>query len=334
MCKGKHLGHHATEEAAVQARDNYVKDGVVPDHVTHRAGTSSHFKGVSWVKLSGKWHARCKGKSLRLHATEEAAAQAYDNYVKDGVVPVQRRERREGTSSQFQGVGWDKKRGKWRAECKKKLLGHHATEEAAARAYDNYDEDGVVPVQRQAGTSQFKGVSWHKTNGKWRANCKGNELGYHATEEAAARAYNTYVKDGVVPAKKRREGTSEFKGVFWDKRNGKWAATCKRKHLGYHTTEEAAARAYVIEAESLGLPLNVDPPAGNTDDGNAAAPAARALLSTAASTHTHAAAGSKRVGAPTTSAAPKSKKLRMDTSAGAAAGGCGGTVGGGGAGQC
>jgi hypothetical protein len=38
----------------------------------------SYSKGVYWYKSRGTWTARCKGKSLGQHATEEAAAQAYN----------------------------------------------------------------------------------------------------------------------------------------------------------------------------------------------------------------------------------------------------------------
>jgi hypothetical protein len=40
---------------------------------------------VSWNKGCGKWRAQYKAKHLGLHATEEAAAQAYNNYLEDGV---------------------------------------------------------------------------------------------------------------------------------------------------------------------------------------------------------------------------------------------------------
>jgi len=93
----------------------------------------------------------------------------------------------------IKGVFWSKQSGKWRAECKRTTLGYHATEEAAARAYDDYVKDGVVPEKlgNPKSTSQFKGVGWSKSAGKWKAICKGKHLGYHATEEAAAQAYNT-----------------------------------------------------------------------------------------------------------------------------------------------
>ncbi len=47
---------------------------------------------------------------------------------------------------------------------------------------------------RKGTASQYKGVTWHKHSGKWRAriNCDGKQehLGYYNTEEKAALAYN------------------------------------------------------------------------------------------------------------------------------------------------
>ena len=46
----------------------------------------------------------------------------------------------------------------------------------------------------------------------------------------------------------RATNTSGYKGVSWAKQNKKWQAqitvNSKHKHLGFHTTKEAAARAY------------------------------------------------------------------------------------------
>ena len=162
-------------------------------------------------------------------------------------------------------------------------------------AYQNYIKDGVDPVNRREGNcSQFKGV-WHsKLRGKWTARCNGKHLGHHATEEAAARAHDKYVRDGLVPVLLREGSTSLFKGVGWNKSRGKWMAMCNEKYLGYHATEEAAARAYDKKAERLGrVDFNIIPPtgdagdAGGADDGdNPAAPAALALLSLAAGAYT------------------------------------------------
>ena len=150
---------------------------------------SSRFKGVTWAKISNKWKAQCEGKSLGYHITEEAAARAYSKYLKDGIDPVKHRP--ATNTSQFAGVCWDKAKLKWRAECKGTKLGCHATEEDAVRAYREYLEDGIDPVEhRGAGNSQFTGVSWSTSKNKWKAQCMREYLGIHATETAAAQAYN------------------------------------------------------------------------------------------------------------------------------------------------
>ena len=209
--KRNHLGCHATEEAAARAYNNYVKDGVVPVLRRDPTTTTSHFTGVRWDKSHGKWRATCKKKSLGNHATEEVAAQAYDNYVKDGVGLAPHRH--PTFTSQFTGVSWVKRLGKWRAKCNGKWLGMHATEEAAARAYNNYLKDGVVPEMHVEGTSHFKGVCWIKSRGKWQAKCNGKHPGLYTTEEAAARAYDDCVKDGVDPVTRRdpAPSSSRFK---------------------------------------------------------------------------------------------------------------------------
>jgi len=48
----------------------------------------------------------------------------------------------------------------------------------------------------------------------------------------------------------RKRNHSKFRGVCLSTRNNKkkWRAYCKRKHLGYFTTEEEAARAFDKEA--------------------------------------------------------------------------------------
>lgn len=50
-------------------------------------GGVSRFKGVHWHKQTGKWHAQIRRgafrKSLGLHATEEAAAAAYDRAARE-----------------------------------------------------------------------------------------------------------------------------------------------------------------------------------------------------------------------------------------------------------
>jgi len=67
--------------------------------------------------MAGNGRQCAKEKRLGYHATEAAAAQAYYNYVKDGIDPAKRRER-EGKSSQFPGVSWRKRCGEWAAKRK------------------------------------------------------------------------------------------------------------------------------------------------------------------------------------------------------------------------
>ena len=165
---------------------------------------------------------------------------------------------RAGTS-QLLGVSWQKRTNTWQAEYKGKYLGYHTTEDAAARAYSKYLEDGSLPEPADC-TSQFRGVSWSKSQNKWTAECNGTHLGRHATEEEAARARSKYLEDHIDPVNHREAGTSRFTGVSWDKNRKRWRARCKGKALGYHTTEQAAAQAYNFEAERISLPLNITPP--------------------------------------------------------------------------
>jgi hypothetical protein len=138
--------------------------------------------------------------------------------------------------------------------------GNYTTEEAAARAYNKYLKDGVAPEPAVWGASQIKGVSWRQRENKWKAECKGRQLGYHATEEDAARACSKYLEDGIDPVKHREASTSQFTGVSWNKKDKKWKVRCKGKYLGMHTTEQAAAQAYNVQAERIGVALNAIPP--------------------------------------------------------------------------
>jgi hypothetical protein len=201
-------------------------------------------------------------------------------------------------TSRFKGVSWYTIGNKWKAYCRGKHLGYHTTQEAAARACSKYLKDGVAPEPAgpgPAGSSRFKGVSWYKRSNKWRAVCKGTDIGYYATEEDAARACSKYLEDGIDPVKHRDAITSQFTGVSWDKGKNKWRAECQGKYLGRHTTEQGAAQACSVEAERLGFSLNAIRPAGAAGAG--AGPGAGA----------GGRAGSKRA-APKTPAIPASSK--------------------------
>jgi hypothetical protein len=91
--------------------------------------------------------------------------------------------------------------------------------------------------------------------------------------------------------------------------------TCRGKYLGLHTTEKAVARACNVEAERVGRPLNVIPPARAVGTGAGAGPSAGAGPARAgactAPKRAGAGADTKRT-APNSSAAPSpSKKLKL-----------------------
>ena len=51
--------------------------------------------------------------------------------------------------------------------------------------------------------------------------------------------------------RKRRGGTSRYKGVSWYPRGGKWRALAAKKFLGYFASEIDAARAYNAAASEM-----------------------------------------------------------------------------------
>ena len=167
-------------------------------------------------------------------------------------------------------------------------------------------------------------MCWSKIANKWAAKCKSKHLGYHSTEDASARAYNKYLEDGIDPVKRRGAITTEFTGVCWDKTHSKWSAKCKGKHLSYYATEVAAAQAYNVEAERVGRPLNVVPPAGAAGTGagtDASADSGTGPKRVAPKTPASPATSkkTKRASPKTPAARAPSKKMKLqDTSAGAA----------------
>lgn len=132
---------------------------------------------------------------------------------------------------------------------------------AATSAQNNYNR----PPPRN-NVSGFKGVSWCRRDKRWCAfiqvNKKCQNLGWFATAEEAAAAYDCHAKElhssfaglnGVCAAFNDRRGTwrnntSGLRGVTWDKTNKKWCAQLhaggKKIHLKRWTTKEEAAKAY------------------------------------------------------------------------------------------
>ena len=133
--------------------------------------------------------------------------------------------------------------------------------------------------RRTKKSSKYRGVTWSKRDNKWQAqvwlNGKHHHLGLFASEEAAARAVDAFVrkhglaekrglnfptkaevKQGIRWAVKHGRGRSKFIGVCWDKDNGQWVAQIringKRKHIGLYDTPEEAALAFDARAAEVG----------------------------------------------------------------------------------
>jgi hypothetical protein len=191
-------------------------------------------------------------------------------------------------TSTYRGVYWNKGRGKqWVAQIKydgkQHQLGYFEDEEEAARAYDRVarahkgekaqlnfptkKEQAAEKAKQQrwitcgeAG-SKYRGVHWHKRNGKWRATIrydgKVHHLGCFEDDEVAARAYDRAARahqgekaqlNFPAEGESGPAQSSKYRGVSWFKKNNKWQVQLyfdgKKHQLGYFEDEEDAARAY------------------------------------------------------------------------------------------
>merc|ERR1712034_82636 len=136
--------------------------------------------------------------------------------------------------------------------------------------------------QKKEKTSQYKGVSWHKQSGKWlvRVPVKGEKLKYGGTfkdEMDAAKRVNQLCEELKIPSQnaeitqiskipnqqyrqKKKEKTSEYKGVCWDKQNKKWRVwlTLKggeSKYGGMFKDQQDAAERINQLCEEFGIPI-------------------------------------------------------------------------------
>jgi hypothetical protein len=161
--------------------------------------------------------------------------------------PAPKRRKAGATTSEFVGVSWYKKYGKWVAQIhhgeKVQNLGYFDDEREAARAVD-------TAARRLRGEDAHGGRSgkiWHRLN--------------FPTEVEAERAKGrgallTEEDKAAAAAASQRQGPSKFVGVYWRKESRKWQAILthdgKRHNLGTTFDDEhEAARAVDTAARRL-----------------------------------------------------------------------------------
>jgi len=163
-------------------------------------------------------------------------------------------------TSKYVGIHWHKHNRKWvvqlRAKGEQKYCGVFKDEvDAAQRANQVCENLGISLLnpaisaitnqqyQRKEKTSQFKGVYWAKYDKKWRVQlCLKGRIkkygGYFNDELDAAKKVNQLCEDlriplqnpecNAMPNQQKKEKTSQFKGVYWHKKNKRWnAQICK-----------------------------------------------------------------------------------------------------------
>ncbi|KAG1659101.1 hypothetical protein FOA52_013747 [Chlamydomonas sp. UWO 241] len=230
---------------------------------------TSRYRGVSWDTRDAAWRARLWDRQTKCqqhigtYASEEDAARAYDwaavkmhgpectkrNFLSELIseLPLTlrrlRHEMREGKTSRFFGVSWNKVREAWHVQLwdpkakRRQYIGTYVSEEDAARAYDceavkmhgpGYTERNFPgeliserPVSlgdewRERKTSDYIGVSWHKDASAWHARLwdphtkRTQHIGYYDSEEDAARAYDCALVELRGPGFTKRNFPNEF----------------------------------------------------------------------------------------------------------------------------
>jgi len=114
--------------------------------------------------------------------------------------------------------------------------------------------------RHQEKTSKFSGVWWSKIMGKWATSIKADgirtHIGYFEDEFEAYQAYLNACKslDNIIVF--RRQTTSQYPGIYWNKNSKKWAVQiCMghriTKYLGTYSDESVAATVYMVAREVL-----------------------------------------------------------------------------------
>lgn len=218
---------------------------------------------ADWHDMACMWHwysvrSTVRGTDGQRKQTAYAIGRRLDSYQPDSIemhrlllgLP-QYRERRVDVDH-INGVGLDNRRENLRLATRAQNLANSAS---------------------RRGTSDFKGVSHDKQTGRWVAQItidgRNKKLGRFDTEAQAALAYNIAAREAWGEFSRLNEvstsvalpiglrGSSQYRGVSWDARRGRWIAQIaprgQHRLLGRFATEEEAALAYnAAAAEAFG----------------------------------------------------------------------------------
>jgi len=204
-------------------------------------------------------------------------------------VPNQEYQKKQ-KSSQFKGVVWHKRTGKWHVQIQpkgdKQMYGGYFKDEldAAQRVNHICEELGVPPqnpeisgmlnqqCEKKEKNSQYKGVFWNKTSGKWFVliYLKGQKPKYGGCfndELKAGKKVNQLCEELEIPLRnpkinacEKNEKTSKYKGISWHRERRKWFVRIypkeqKPKYGGYFQDELDAAKRVNQLCEELEIPL-------------------------------------------------------------------------------
>jgi hypothetical protein len=248
--------------------------------------SSSGYIGVSWNTANLSWRVQLtdpqtkRSRKIGCYASEEDAARAYDFAAVQAHGPgAERNFLGEAISEAPETVGEKRKQLRDPQTKRSRSDSCFASEEDAARAYDcaavqargpgaerNFPGEAIrhqssVAVGGQQrklrGSSRYHGVCWHKARSAWRVeltdpqtkNKKGaRHIGYFATEEDAARAYDFAAVQARGPGAERNfpgETMSRLPvtaGEEWKQLRD--PQTKRSRPNTCYASEEDAARAY------------------------------------------------------------------------------------------
>jgi len=242
----------------------------IPNQQYRKKEKISKYKGVYWHKSHKKWYVRVflKGQKLKYGGSfknELDAAKKVNQLCEDfgisqhnpdiSTIPnVQVKK----NSSQYKGVTYDIRCDKWYVQIhmkgeKKRYGGCFDSElDAGKRVNQLCGELGIPPFnpaisaipansqyQKKEKSSQYKGIYWHKQNGKWYVQLclkDGSKkfFGMFKDELDAARRVNQLCEDIGIPLKnpeinalpkvkyQKRKKTSQYNKVSWHKETRKW----------------------------------------------------------------------------------------------------------------